>query len=191
MKKLWYSAAVAASAVVGGFVLVAGVQEEPSETQPQETAAVEASASAAEGQPIQFPHDVHAGTYQMECQYCHYSAERSVDAGLPSVASCMGCHTLIGGETEAQQEEIAKLREYWNDREPIPWKRVYNISDHAHFPHMRHLNAGLECQECHGQVQAMGVIVERDPAWGGDNMGWCISCHRDQDVSTDCTACHY
>jgi len=188
MKKLWYSAAVAASAVAVGFVLVAGVQQGPID---QESEAAGSSAPAAQGQPIQFPHDVHAGTYQMECQYCHYSADRSVDAGLPSVASCMGCHTLIGGETPEQQAEIAKLREYWSDREPIPWKRVYKISDHAHFPHMRHVNAGLECQECHGQVQEMGVIVERDPAWGGDNMGWCISCHREQDVSIDCTVCHY
>ena len=27
--------------------------------------------------------------------------------------------------------------------------------------------------------------------WGGDNMGWCISCHVEQDVSRDCTVCHY
>ena len=138
---------------------------------------------------LAFPHNVHSGTYQMECQYCHFSAERSVSAGIPPVESCMGCHNLINGVNN--QDEIQKLRDYYNEGEPIPWHRIYKISDHAHFPHMRHINAGLECQECHGQVQEMAVIESRDPAWGGDNMGWCISCHVEQEVTIDCTACHY
>jgi predicted CxxxxCH...CXXCH cytochrome family protein len=49
----------------------------------------------------------------------------------------------------------------------------------------------MECQQCHGQVQEVGVLVERDPVWGGDNMGWCISCHVQEDAVRDCTVCHY
>ena len=82
--------------------------------------------------------------------------------------------------------------------EPIPWVRIYKISDHAHFPHMRHINAGLPCQQCHGEVQTMGVLTEQSPVWGGDNMGWCVECHREPDpvtgeqqASTDCSVCHY
>ncbi len=81
--------------------------------------------------------------------------------------------------------------EYWNNREPIPWVRIYKVADHVHFPHMRHVDAGLECQECHGEVQTMEVLNSRDPAWGGDNMGWCVDCHRTEEASTDCAVCHY
>jgi hypothetical protein len=35
------------------------------------------------------------------------------------------------------------------------------------------------------------VINERDPVWGGDNMGWCIDCHRTEEASVDCSVCHY
>lgn len=151
-------------------------------------------------QPIAFPHNQHAGNEpgqnNMDCQFCHFSAERSVDAGIPPVAMCWGCHQAIPGANNPQ--EVAKIQEYLNAGEPIPWVRIYKISDHAHFPHMRHVNAGLQCQECHGEVQTVAVIEERDPVWGGDNMGWCIECHRqpdpetgEQQASTDCAVCHY
>ena len=150
-------------------------------------------------QPIEFPHDQHAGSEpgqnQMDCQYCHYSAERSVDAGIPSVASCWGCHQVIPGANAP--EEVAKIGEYFQSGEPIPWARIYKVADHVRFPHMRHVNAGLECQQCHGEVQEMGVLNEQSPVWGGNNMGWCVSCHREPDengeqqASTDCAVCHY
>ena len=38
--------------------------------------------------------------------------------------------------------------------------------------------AGLQCQQCHGEVQTMDVINAPDPVWGGRSMGWCIDCHR-------------
>ena len=146
-------------------------------------------AAAGAFQPIGFLHNQHAGAEvgqnNMDCQFCHYSAERSVDAGIPPVSTCWGCHQVIPGTTPAQQTEIAKIQQYVNDGESIPWVRIYKISDHAHFPHMRHINAGLECQQCHGEVQALGVeLSERDPVWGGSNMGWCVDCHRQPDPVT-------
>lgn len=187
MKNAWIAVAVVSSAALGGLAFVQGQGQAGQEA---DTAGAEAPAPGAL-QPIQFPHDVHADTYQIDCQYCHFSAERSVDAGIPPVESCMGCHALVQGETPEQQAEIARLREYFNEGRPIPWVRIYKVPDHVHFPHMRHVNAGMECQECHGEVQEMGVLEERDPVWGGDDMGWCISCHVEQDVSRDCTVCHY
>ena len=164
-------------------------------------------------QPIAFPHNQHAGSEpgqnNMDCQFCHFSAERSVDAGIPSVATCWGCHQVIPGTNNP--DEVAKIQGYMERDEPIPWVRIYKISDHAHFPHMRHINAGLECQQCHGEIQEMEVLSKpdgwwvpvkelffgQDPVWGGDNMGWCVDCHRQPDengepqASTDCSVCHY
>ncbi len=186
MRKLWITAATVGLAALGGLAFA----QAQGGGGGADTAAG-AALPAGTVQPIRFPHDVHAGTYQMDCQYCHFSAERSVDAGIPPVESCMGCHGIVGGTTEEQQSEIAKLRDYAARGEPIPWARVYKVADHVHFPHMRHVDAGLECQECHGPVEEVGPIEERDPAWGGANMGWCVSCHVERDVSRDCTVCHY
>lgn len=152
-------------------------------------------------QPIAFPHDIHAGTNQIPCMYCHTTADRSVDAGIPSVQVCAGCHIpggapLIG----ADKPEVQKLIAYWQEQRPIPWQRIYKIPDHAHFPHMRHVNAGLECQECHGPVETMAEI-EIPVANTGVRygivrpntleMGWCIECHRERQARTDCFVCHY
>lgn len=185
MKRNWLIGGLAGVLALAG---VAFVQGGPS-----------AEEAAASFQPIAFPHNLHAGTEAeqagMDCQFCHFSAERSVDAGIPSTATCWGCHQVIPGRNAPQ--EVEKIEEYMESGEQIPWVRIYKISDHAHFPHMRHIAAGLQCQQCHGEVQTMGVLTERSPVWGGANMGWCIDCHRQpneqgvQQASTDCAVCHY
>jgi hypothetical protein len=141
-------------------------------------------------QPIAFPHDLHAGTNQIPCLYCHSTADRSVDAGMPSVQTCAGCH-IPGGVplVRADRPEVQKLVAYWERKEPIPWVRVYDLPDHVHFPHMRHVNAGLDCQTCHGPVETMPAPQVRKVA--SLEMGWCVECHRTRGARTDCFVCHY
>lgn len=179
MTRLWISLIAIGAAAFGSVAFLQAGSDE---------AAAPVIQMPVDGQPIAFPHDVHAGTNQIDCQYCHFSAERSVDAGIPPVASCMGCHTLVGGTTETAQTEIAKVREYYNNGEPIPWQRIYKVSDHVHFPHLRHIAAEVACQTCHGEVQEMAVVQEVNQPLA---MGWCVTCHRDNGASTDCTVCHY
>lgn len=139
-------------------------------------------------QPLPFPHDIHAGTNQIPCMYCHSSADKSVDAGIPAVEVCAGCH-LPGGVpmVAADSPGVRTLTAYWNAGEPIPWVRIHDLPDHAHFPHMMHVNAALECQECHGQVEAMAEVEQVSSL----RMGWCLQCHRERQVRTDCFVCHY
>ena len=185
MKRLWLVAGAGAIAVLLGIPLIGGRQA------PDEAEVVQAVDPLEQSQPIQFPHDTHAGQFLIDCQYCHYSAERSVDAGIPPVETCMGCHRegLIDGRN--MPEEIVKVREYYDSGTPIPWRRIYKVSDHVHFPHMRHVAAGVTCQTCHGQVQEMGVLEEVAPEAADLKMGWCISCHLERGASRDCTVCHY
>ncbi|MEO7964366.1 MAG: cytochrome c3 family protein [Gemmatimonadaceae bacterium] len=146
-------------------------------------------ASSSQGyapeQPINFPHPTHVQTLGMNCLYCHFSANKSPDPGLPAVGTCMGCHTIIGpqrpaidGKPARKSVEIAKLQafapigqpEKWK---PIPWVRIHKLPEYVHFPHMRHVNAGVTCQTCHGPVQGMQRVYQNASL----NMGWCINCH--------------
>lgn len=147
-------------------------------------------------QPIQFPHPVHVQTLGMNCLYCHFSADKSPDPGLPAVATCMGCHSSIGTKKDnvvtlpkndlheaRTSPELTKLWAYADAKPgapglgpnatPIPWVRIHKVPEYVHFPHMRHVSAGVTCQSCHGEVQKMTQVYQ----YASLNMGWCVSCH--------------
>lgn len=195
MRGRWLFLAVAgvlAAIGTGTVAAVLGTAQEPQVAQPASVTQVVIPdgpfSDEIVPQPIAFPHDLHAGGNQMPCMFCHYSADRSVDAGIPPVQVCAGCHAPAGGLLFRQDSpELPKLLQYWTEQKPIPWNRIYKLADHAHFPHMRHVNGGVECQECHGPVETMPQIVQ----WTSLRMGWCIDCHRQREVRTDCSVCHY
>lgn len=105
-------------------------------------------------QPVFFRHDIHAGQYRMQCQYCHYSVGVSSEPGIPTMQTCMGCHLVIGGTDSTHRVEIRKLRTAWNEQRPLEWIRVHSLAKHAHFPHMRHVKVmgPNACATCHGEV---------------------------------------
>jgi mono/diheme cytochrome c family protein len=165
--------------------------------------------AGAPRQPILFSHLIHAGSFQIDCQYCHADARRSEYAGLPSVERCLGCHKIIGAQ---DNPEIAKIQQYAARGEPIPWVRVFKVPEFTHFPHKPHVRAGVACQSCHGPIEQMRVVGARTgPRLINDlvhlagfkppppplSMGWCVECHRQQNATRgtqaplDCVACHH
>jgi hypothetical protein len=120
-------------------------------------------------QPIAFPHPVHVNTLKMNCVFCHSAAFKSSDPGMPAVGTCMGCHLIIG----ADRPEVKKLSDFYNKKLPVPWVRVHKVPEYVHFPHARHVSAGVTCQTCHGQVQNMPQVFQ----YASLNMGWCVGCH--------------
>ena len=135
-------------------------------------------------QPIEFSHAVHAGSYGIDCQYCHADARRSVYAGLPSVQRCMGCHKLVAAQGNP---EVQKLHQAWNEKRPIPWARVHKVPGFVEFTHKPHLQVGLACQTCHGPVERMQRVAQVAPL----TMGWCIACHAERQGPLDCVTCHH
>jgi hypothetical protein len=120
-------------------------------------------------QPIKFPHPVHVNTLKINCVFCHFAAFKSPDPGLPAVGTCMGCHTIVGMD----RPEVQKLAAFANKKQPVPWVRVHKVPEYVHFPHMRHVNAGVTCQTCHGQINNMPQVFQ----YASLNMGWCVNCH--------------
>jgi Cytochrome c7 and related cytochrome c len=163
----------------------------------------------APAQPIFFSHLIHAGKYQIPCQYCHAGARRSRAAGLPSVERCMGCHKIVGAQ---DNPEIGKIHDYWRRGQPIPWVRIFKVPEFTYFPHKAHVQAGVACQTCHGPIERMRVVgAETGPRLGNDlmnlvglrppppvlTMGWCVDCHRRENATRgtraplDCVTCHH
>lgn len=129
-------------------------------------------------QPIAFSHKLHAGEYQIDCNYCHTGANRSKSAHIPSANICMNCHGVIKKESP----EVQKIYAAIENNQPIEWVRVHNLPDLAYFNHAQHVNVGgVECQRCHGEIEKMEVVEQRSSL----TMGWCIDCHRKTDVNTN------
>lgn len=138
-------------------------------------------------QPIAFSHKIHAGDYEIDCQYCHTGVRKAKSANIPSANICMNCHTAIKTESEEIQKIYAAIDydpstgEYGNNVQPIEWVRVHNLPDLAYFNHSQHVQVGgLECETCHGPIQEMDVVYQ----YSNLTMGWCINCHRETDLNT-------
>lgn len=177
-------------------------------------------------QPIAFSHRLHAGEMQISCIYCHSGAEKSRHAGVPAASTCMNCHrfaTAAFGALLAESEAAAKAkrtprrvvspeleklydalaldekmqRDPKRTTQPIAWTKVHNLPAFVYFNHRAHVNAGVECQHCHGRVQTMERMRQVEDL----SMGWCVHCHREVNhtgvakkpvkASTDCATCHY
>lgn len=145
-------------------------------------------------QPINFSHKIHAGDNKIACQYCHFAADKGRHAGIPPTELCLNCHKKIRPEAP----EILKVKEAINSGKNIEWVRVHRLPDFAYFNHSQHVRVGkVECQTCHGPVETMTRITQQ----GQMNMGWCINCHRTNQIAPptdhkkasggDCSKCHY
>jgi len=121
-----------------------------------------------------FNHAIHAGKLGMDCRYCHYQIEESPEANLPPVSVCWGCHS----ENKVKVADPAKIQfvlEAYASDESIEWRRVHKLPDYVrNFPHHVHLNAGVSCFSCHGQITGMEVVHQVESL----SMGWCLECHR-------------
>jgi hypothetical protein len=121
-------------------------------------------------QPVQFDHRHHVEDDGIECLYCHSGAERSASAGVPSTEVCMGCHAQVW----SQSQLLKTVRVSFYTDKPIPWVRVHDLPDYVHFDHSVHVSAGVECRQCHGDVQNMALVYRAQ----GLTMEFCLDCHR-------------
>ena len=145
-------------------------------------------------QPIQFSHTKHV-SLGIPCLFCHSGALRGASAGLPTVSLCNSCHQQIANPSKDTQTtlELNILARYVKNNQPIAWVPVAILPDFVYFSHSPHIAAGLNCENCHGEVSQMTTAVPQEM-----NMGWCLDCHRTRYENdpvllaklTDCVTCH-
>jgi hypothetical protein len=143
-------------------------------------------------QPVEFDHRHHVRDDGIECLYCHEQAEHDAQAGIPATSVCMGCHNQVWPESQL----LAPVRDSALTGRPIAWKRVHALPDFVYFHHGIHVQAGIDCTRCHGDVSAEARVARATPL----TMDWCLDCHRQPPGQasstraitrlTTCTACH-
>jgi Cytochrome c7 and related cytochrome c len=120
-------------------------------------------------QPVPFSHEIHVTQVGMDCRYCHSHVEVSGHSNLPSTQTCMNCHQQI----KAASPLIAPIKESWETGKPIQWVKIHASPDYAYFNHASHVNRGVSCASCHGDVSEMEVVWHHEP----QSMAWCLECH--------------
>ena len=121
-------------------------------------------------QPVPFSHEHHVRGLGIDCRYCHTSVEDSEFAGIPPTKTCMTCHSQIWTNAALLQP----VRDSWLENKPIAWKRVHNLPNFVFFNHSIHVNKGIGCVSCHGQVDEMPLMWKNASL----QMRWCLDCHR-------------
>lgn len=121
-------------------------------------------------QPIPYSHRLHAGDLKIDCRYCHVGAEKGRHAAIPSLNVCMNCHRVV----KTESPYIKQMKESFDAGKPIEWVRVHELPDFVYFSHRPHVNRGVACQTCHGDIQTMETVYQSQPL----TMGWCLDCHR-------------
>jgi mono/diheme cytochrome c family protein len=72
-------------------------------------------------QPIAFSHALHAGEFEIDCNYCHTGVRKSKNANIPSANICMNCHSMITKVTgeEEDSKEIRKIHAAIENNQPM------------------------------------------------------------------------
>ncbi len=135
-------------------------------------------------QPFPFSHQIHLEK-ELVCTDCHEGVERGPRAGLPSINTCMICHSQIATDRPLVQQ-LTQMQEQGLD---LAWQRVYDYAREAHvrFEHAPHIKAGTACATCHGNQAQQTVAVRAVDM----DMAFCVNCHKQKQASNDCLTCHY
>ncbi len=158
------------------------------------------------------------GQEKITCITCHKYYNTRIVAGRPSIQTCLSCHTTSSKGNE-KRPELDKLLEYDKRGEKIFWERIYDLPDHVFFSHRRHtsipqrssegaavesrkkhkdeekdrasgkqIQEPIKCEVCHGPI---AETVTPPPAPLNEiTMEFCIGCHKQENVTADCIACH-
>ncbi|MFA6241348.1 MAG: cytochrome c3 family protein [Candidatus Hydrogenedentales bacterium] len=126
--------------------------------------------NVAKEQEVPFSHKHHVAGLGIDCRYCHTSVDTSPFAGIPPTETCMTCHSQVWTEAPI----LEPVRNSWDTGTPLVWNRVTDLPDFVYFNHSIHVNKGIGCTTCHGQVDQMPLMSKANTF----HMAWCLQCHK-------------
>ena len=121
-------------------------------------------------QPVPFSHKVHVEQLGVDCRYCHNGVDKSWFSNIPAASTCMNCHSQVLKD----DPRLQLVRDSYQSGQTIPWVQIHKVPDYVYFNHSVHVNRGVSCVHCHGQVNQMDEVYHAKPL----SMGFCLDCHR-------------
>jgi hypothetical protein len=104
--------------------------------------------NVARQQPVPFSHKHHVTDDGIDCRYCHTSVENSSFAGIPPTHTCMTCHSQIW----VNAPMLEPVRASYRTGKSLEWTRVNALPEFVYFDHSIHINKGVGCTTCHGEI---------------------------------------
>jgi Cytochrome c7 and related cytochrome c len=175
---------LAAISLAAALVLAFGIRAQQPAAAPDAKQIVPANLAEHQPpvQPIPYSHKTHLAL-SPECKTCHTNPDPGKLMTFPATSTCMSCHASVAKSKPA----IQKLAGFAKSQEAVPWVRVYTVLPGVNWTHRKHLEAGMKCETCHGQVAQMEAMSE---ATSVTTMGVCIKCHAANNAPTVCQTCH-
>jgi len=133
-------------------------------------------------QPIPYSHMKHL-SLGLDCKDCHTNPDPGKLMTFSEPSKCMLCHVTVAKD----KPSIQKLAEYAKSKQAIPWVRVYTVLPGVAWSHRAHLDAGIKCETCHGQVRQMEAMSEVTSV---TTMYSCLNCHEMNQAKSACDTCH-
>jgi hypothetical protein len=180
----WLIVALAAASLAAAFSAArsARAQQAGATSDVKQEVPDNPSEHAPPEQPIPYSHKTHLAL-GLPCANCHTNPDPGNLMTFPAASKCMACHRSIAKDKPA----IRKLASFAKSGQAIPWVRVYRVTEGVNWSHRKHLDAGMKCVMCHGQVAQMETMSE---ATSVTTMGVCLSCHAAHNAPTVCQTCH-
>jgi hypothetical protein len=185
VKRMGWIAPVVMSTTLTAFLfLAAGLTAQPAASPQAVNQMVPDNPSehTPPAQPIPYSHKKHLAL-GLDCKDCHTNPEPGKLMAFPDTDKCMLCHATV----EKEKPSIQKLAGYAKSKQAVPWVRVYTVLPGVAWSHRAHLDAGVKCETCHGQVREMEAMSEVTSV---TTMYSCLHCHEMNQAKTACDTCH-
>ena len=83
----------------------------------------------------------------------------------------MNCHNQV----LVSDPRLEPIRQSATNNTPVPWVQIHKTPDFVYFNHSVHVNRGISCVHCHGDIHKMEEVRQAKPL----SMSFCLDCHRD------------
>ena len=91
-----------------------------------------------------------------------------------STATTIQALELTNGDTFAKLLKRGAEQLVATNTDGLKWFTLNRVPDFVFFNHSIHIKRGVNCNNCHGPVQAMQMASKGRPF----QMSWCLDCHR-------------
>src|SRR5438067_286209 len=81
------------------------------------------------------------------------------------------CIYRINAPSPATCEPVPAI---WETAKAVKLVWIHRLPDYVLYNHAAHVNRGISCAVCHGQVTHMSTVYDAKPM----RLAWCLECHR-------------